>query len=245
MDKKVALVTGAASGIGEAVSRRLADAGVKVALCDINAEAGRPIAEEVGGRFICCDVRDYESVVSAVDECIAEIGVPDYVHLNAGIMTVPPNEPYLAIEDVSLEQYRRIQGVNIDGVFFGMKAVIPHMREKGGAITITASIAGLGTLGIDPLYGLSKYGLVGFGRAVADANKHTNLRINVICPGVVDTAIIPDEFRAPEYHVMEPKVIAAEVVDLLFKGENGEVRVKLGDSPAFTVGPTLPAGPEQ
>lgn len=240
MGKKVAMVTGAASGIGAAVSRQLSDVGVKVALCDINAEIGQVIAEEVGGKFISCDVRDYENVVSAVEECIAEMGVPDYVHLNAGIMTVPPNEPYLAIEDVSLEQYRRIQGVNIDGVFFGMKAVMPHMREKGGAITITASIAGLGAIGIDPLYGLSKYGMIGLGRAVADANKGTNLRINVICPGVVDTAIIPDEFRAPEYQAMQPEVMAAEVVDLLFKGENGEVRVKLGGRPAFTVAPSLP-----
>ena len=235
MTKEIALVTGAASGIGAAVSRRLAEAGVGVALCDVNAQAGQALAEEIGGKFIACDVRDYEGVVAAVDACVATLGVPDYAHLNAGIMTVPANDPYLAIEDVSLEQYRRIQGINIDGVFFGLKALLPHMRAKGGAVTITASIAGLTSVGVDPLYALSKYAMIGLGRSVAEANRGTNIRVNVICPGVVDTAIIPDDFRAPQFHVMQPEVMAAEIVDLLFQGENGEVRVKVGDRPAFRV----------
>ena len=77
--------------------------------------------------------------------------------------------------------------------------------------------------------------MIGLGRSVAEANRDTNIRVNVICPGVVDTAIIPDDFRAPQFHVMQPEVMAAEIVDLLFQGENGEVRVKVGDRPAFRV----------
>ena len=133
-----------------------------MAVCDINERVGRATASEVGGEFIACDVTRFESVVQAVNSCVGRMGVPDYAHLNAGIMTVPTGEPFLAIEDVSVEQYRRIIGVNLDGVFFGIKALLPGMREKGGAITITASVAAFGMLSIDPLYSATKHALVGF-----------------------------------------------------------------------------------
>ena len=236
MGEKVAFVTGAASGIGEAVSRQFRTSGERVAMCDINASEGERIAQGIGGYFIHCDVSDAESVEAAVQDCAATLGAPNYAHLNAGVMTVPPGDPYLAIEDVTVEQYRRITGVNMDGVFFGLKSLLPRMKAGGGgAITITASIAGLGPLGIDPLYGMTKAGMIGFGRSVAAANADSNVRINVICPGVVDTAILPDEFRGPELERMAPSVMASEVVDLLLRGENGEVRVKVAGRPGFRV----------
>lgn len=237
MTSKIGLVTGAATGIGAAVTRQLAEAGVRVAICDINDGQGEDLAREVSGKFIRCDVRSFEAMRAAVDECVQRLGVPDYAHLNAGVMTVPADQPFLGIEEVSIEQYRSIVSVNMDGVFFGLKALLPRMREKGGAITITASIAGLAPLPIDPLYGMTKHGMIGLGRGVAEANKERNLRVNVICPGMVDTAIIPDALRALEMKAMPPSEMAAEVVDLLFRGENGEVRVKLADRPSFRVDP--------
>ncbi len=237
MTDKIGLVTGAATGIGAAVSRQLSDAGVRVAVCDINHEQGQQFAKEISGKFILCDVRRCEAVEAAVNECAESMGVPDYAHLNAGVMTVPADHRYLGVEEVSIEQYRRIVGINMDGVFFGLKTLLPRMRAKGGAITITASIAGFGPLPIDPLYGMSKHGMIGLGRAVAEANKDSNIRVNVICPGMVDTAIIPDALRALEMKSMPPREIAAEVVDLLFQGQNGEVRVKLPDRPSFRVEP--------
>lgn len=237
MTDKVGLVTGAATGIGAAVVRQLAEAGVRLAICDINEEQGTQLADEVSGRFIRCDVRSYEAVHAAVSECETNLGVPDYAHLNAGVMTVPADHPYLGVEELSIEQYRRIVGVNMDGVFFGLKALLPRMRGKGGAITITASIAGFGALPIDPLYGMTKHGMIGLGRGVAEANKDSNIRVNVICPGMVDTAIIPDALHALEMKTMPPSEMAAEVVDLLFRGENGEVRVKLAEGPSFRVDP--------
>ncbi len=231
----VLLVTGGATGIGAAVATLAAENGCTVAVCDVNESAGTALAEQLGGRFIHCDVTDLASVENAVDQCVSSLGVPTYAHLNAGVMTVPTGDPYLAIEDVSEEQYRKIVGVNLDGVFHGAKTLIPRMREAGGAITITASTAGLSVVPVDPMYTATKYALVGFGRAVAAANEGSNIRINVICPGVTNTQIVPDEFKAPQFHMMPAEVMAAEVVDLLQHGANGEIRVKVAtDVPAFT-----------
>jgi NAD(P)-dependent dehydrogenase (short-subunit alcohol dehydrogenase family) len=237
MSQKVALVTGAATGIGAAVCTALANQGVRVAVCDINKVDGEALAKKIGGEFIDCNVTNLVSVQGAVNICTQRLGIPDYVHLNAGIMTVPTGAPFLAIEDVTEAQYQKIVGVNLNGVYHGMKTVLPLMRDKGGAVTITASTAGLSVVPVDPMYTATKYALIGFGRAVAAANQGTNIRVNVICPGVTDTQIVPDDYRGPEFNLMTVEVMAAEIVDLLFNGENGEVRVKnVGDKPAFTVG---------
>lgn len=238
MTQETALITGGATGIGAAVARALTERGIRVAICDVNERDGQALAEALAGLFIRCDVTDAGSVQAAADRCVAELGVPRYVHLNAGIMTVPTGEPFVAIEDVTEDQYRRIVGVNLDGVYHGLKALLPLLRQGGGAITITASTAGLTLVPVDPMYTATKYALVGLGRAVAAANEGTSVRINVICPGVVDTAIVPDAYRKPEFNVMPASVMAAEVVELLLDGANGEVRVKVAeDRPAFTVDP--------
>ena len=236
MAGEVLLVTGGATGIGAAVATLATEKGCTVAICDVNEEAGRALARQLGGRFISCDVTDLQSVSAAVDECERELGVPTYAHLNAGIMTVPTGDPYLAIEEVSEAQYRKIVGVNLDGVFHGAKTLIPRMRSPGGAITITASTAGLSVVPVDPMYTATKYALVGFGRAVAAANEGSNLRVNVICPGVTDTQIVPDEYKAPQFNMMPAAVMAEEIIDLLLNGRNGEVRVKVAsDTPSFNV----------
>ena len=238
MKEKVVLVTGAATGIGAKVCRSVAARGAKVAVCDINAEAGVALAKEIGGEFIGCDVTSFERVDAAVGRCIKALGVPTYAHLNAGIMTVPTNDEFLAIEDVSTAQYRKIVGVNLDGIYHGLKTLLPHMRAAGGAITLTASTAGVSALGIDPMYAATKHAVIGIGRAVAAANADSNIRVNVICPGVVDTGIVPDAFKAPEYGMMSAEVMAEEVVDLLLNGANGEVRVKNdANKPGFAIPP--------
>ena len=236
MANPVLLITGGATGIGAAVATLAAAQDMTVAVCDVNESAGAALAEKIGGHFIHCDVTKLDSVAAAVEQCEAQVGVPTYAHLNAGIMTVPTGAPFLAIEDVSADQYNKIVGVNLNGVFHGAKCLLPKMRAAGGAITITASTAGLSAVPVDPMYTATKYALVGFGRAVAAANDGSSVRINVICPGVTDTQIVPDEYKAPQFNMMPAEVMAAEVIDLLQKGANGEIRVKVAkDTPAFTV----------
>jgi NAD(P)-dependent dehydrogenase (short-subunit alcohol dehydrogenase family) len=238
MTDKIALVTGAATGIGAEVARQLAALGAKVAVCDVNVAAGQALADEIDGLFIECNVADFDAVNHAVQQCVEQLGVPDIAHLNAGVMTVPNDAPYLAIEDVSLEQYRRMISVNLDGVFYGFKSLIPMMKERGGVITVTASIAGFSAMDIDPLYGLSKHALIGFVRGVGLANTDTKLRVNAICPGVVDTQIVPTAFRDAGVTGMPPAVLAAEVLDLMENGAAGEIRVKMAEElPGFTVDP--------
>ncbi|MEP5764233.1 MAG: SDR family oxidoreductase [Halieaceae bacterium] len=235
MQDKIALITGAASGIGAAVARRLASQGARVALLDIDCSAGAALAAETGGLFIECNVADFDSMTAAVHSVCEQLGTPDFAHLNAGVMTVPTGEPFLAIEDVSPAQYQRIAGINLGGVFHGLKLLVPLMRDGGAAITITSSTTGISALPVDPLYAMTKYGLIGLVRSVAAANEESSLRLNVICPGVVDTAIVPDEFKAPEFGMMPSDEMAIEILDLMQHGANGEVRVRVKDVPGFSV----------
>lgn len=236
MKNAVAFLTGAASGIGAATAKTLAGRGAKVAVCDLNEADGQRLADEIGGSFIHCDVSRPESIGEAVAVCSRQLGTPRYALLNAGVMTVPAGDDFLALEDVSAEQYRRILGVNLDGVFFGLKALVPGMRKEGGAITVTASTAAFGILPIDPLYVATKHALVGLLRSLAAANKGGKLRFNAICPGVVDTPLVPAAFRNPET-VMSPELLASDIVALLESGKNGEVRARLSREKVLPVPP--------
>lgn len=234
MKEKTALITGAAGGIGTGVANALASRGVRIALCDLNETVGERLAAELECEFIPCDVSRLESFEAAVDACIQRLGVPDYVHLNAGVMTVPADTPFKGIEEVTADEFNRIIGVNLAGVYHGFKVLLPHMRGGEGAITVTSSTTGVTSLPFDPLYSATKYAVIGLARSIAAAGDKP--RVNVICPGGVDTAIVPEALRAQGLQGMSPSVLAEEVVDLLERGANGEVRVKNeAEKPAFVV----------
>jgi NAD(P)-dependent dehydrogenase (short-subunit alcohol dehydrogenase family) len=227
LENKTVLITGGASGLGKAMAERVAELGGTPLIADVN-DAGAQVAERLGGRFAHLDVTDEGAWQDALDA----LGTPDYAHLNAGIMTVPASETMASADIVScdLASYRRIMAVNVDGVVLGIRALAPRMREAGGgAMTVTASTAGLVPLGIDPSYSMTKHALIGLVRSVGDAWAESSLRINAICPGAVDTAIIPDELRASGMPLMTPAQMAVEAVDLLTNGDNGEVRALIAD----------------
>ncbi len=227
LENKTVLITGGASGLGKAMAERVAELGGTPLIADVN-DAGAQVAEQLGGRFAHLDVTDEVAWQDALDA----LGTPDYAHLNAGIMTVPASETMASADIVScdLASYRRIMAVNVDGVVLGIRALAPRMREAGGgAMTVTASTAGLVPLGIDPSYSMTKHALIGLVRSVGDAWAESSLRINAICPGAVDTAIIPDELRASGMPLMTPAQMAVEAVDLLTNGDNGEIRALIAD----------------
>ncbi len=226
MKDRVVLVTGAASGIGAAVSRALAAAGARLALLDVAVDRGMALAAEVGGTFVRCDVADRAAWFAAVAECVERVGVPDDAHLNAGVMSVAADAPFAAIETLPQDRIQRVIDINLGGVVYGLQALLPHMGDRDGAICVTASLAGLVPLPVDPMYAATKHALVGLVRSVAAAREGSPLRINAICPGGVDTAIVPVELRQAGMELMPADLLAADVLDLLATGRNGEIRLR-------------------
>jgi NAD(P)-dependent dehydrogenase (short-subunit alcohol dehydrogenase family) len=184
--EQVALVTGAASGFGRGLTQALAGRGVRVLACDVDEAGGRDVAELAGAVFVRCDVGDPEQNVSAVAAAVEAFGGLDMAFLNAGIATGTGLG-----EDFDLALYRRAMGANLDGVVFGINAVMPAMRARGGgSIVVTASLAGLAPVPMDPIYAANKHAVVGLVRSLGPALAVDDIRINAICPGFADTAII-------------------------------------------------------
>ncbi len=226
---KVALVTGGASGIGRATALRLADEGARVVVADIDASAGADAADACKGRFSRLDVSDAQAFRDVVREIQAREGGLDIAYLNAGITTYPASAGGLAPFDVAaldLERYRRIMGVNVDGVVFGVRAVVPALEARGGgAIVATASVAGLIGFPPDPVYTATKHAVVGLVRALARPLEERRIAIHAICPGGVATNILgpglAERARAAGTALMAPEQIADAVVHALRSEQSG------------------------
>jgi NAD(P)-dependent dehydrogenase (short-subunit alcohol dehydrogenase family) len=187
---KVALITGAANGIGAGVSRRLAESGAHVVVADIDGDRGKVIADEVDGLFVHCDVRDPEHSKSAVAAAVERFGGLDIVALNAGI-----SSGFGLGEDFDPERYRSVMGINLDGVVYGVHAALPALRERGGQIIATASMAGLVPTPMDAIYGANKHAVVGLVRSLGPSLAKKGIRVNALCPSFAETAII-EPYRA-------------------------------------------------
>jgi NAD(P)-dependent dehydrogenase (short-subunit alcohol dehydrogenase family) len=161
LSPETALVTGGASGIGAAVVEKLRAGGTDVLVLDI------------ADGFDVSDASAWDSVAAA-----------ELAFLNAGIGTGEGD-----MRDLTDESYRRIVGTNVDGVVFGVRRLARVMPE-GGAIVVTASLAGLTTMFADPIYSGTKHFLVGFVRSVAPQLAERGIRISAVCPGIVDTPLL-------------------------------------------------------
>ena len=236
---KTVIVTGAAGGLGRAVARRAAGAGAKVAVLDIHDAEGEQTASEIGGRYWRLDVADPEEWAAVVSDVERELGAIHYAHLNAGIMSRGAEEGLAGgnLEALSTDRYRQVVGVNIDGVFFGARALLPRMNAgEGEALTVTSSAAGLIPIPFDPLYALTKHAVIGLVRSLALAHAQARTRINAICPGGFSSGMLPLEFRTAS--VMSAETMAEEVVDLLLRGASGETRLKVSaDLPGQAIAP--------
>lgn len=214
-----ALVTGGASGIGEAAVRRLAAAGVSVAVVDRDEARARRVAEDVNGLVLAGDVTDPATMTRVVEATEDHFGSLDIVLLNAG-MTAGQS----GVDEFDVEAYRRIVGVNVDHVVFGVAAAVPALRRAGGGTIIaTASLAGLVPMPGDPIYTLTKHAVVGYVRSVAPLLVGDDIRVNALCPGFADTPLIAharEQFG--DFPLLSAGDVADAVENILDRGEPGE-----------------------
>jgi NAD(P)-dependent dehydrogenase (short-subunit alcohol dehydrogenase family) len=225
LDEKVALVTGGGSGIGRASVRRLASEGARVAVIDINESAAAESAAAVGGLAVAGDVSRSDEWRRIVSEVTTAFGGLDIAHLNAGVTTAVAD-----ITELTDEQYRRIVGVNMDGVVFGVRAVVPELRRRGGgAIVATASLAGIVAFPLDAAYTLTKHAVVGFCRALGRGLAPDQITINSVCPGLVDTPLLSGPIRdaliESGFPLIDPEAVAEAVFGCVVGEATGQAIV--------------------
>ena len=223
--RPVAIVTGAASGIGAASASALAERGARVAVLDVDAERGRAVASAVRGLFVQLDVRSPEDWSRGLEAIHAELGPVELAHLNAGVMTLAPQAELAAAVDlaaISDAVYRRILGINVDGVFFGLRALAAGMQaRRRGRIVVTASIGGLTAVPFDPLYAMTKHAIIGLVRSAAPMLAAHGIALSAICPGGVDTPLVPDSIRALSPPLLAAHQVARAVVEILDSPRGG------------------------
>lgn len=216
MSAQTALVTGGATGIGLQTARALLDRGARVVVADV----AEPPAD-LDARHVRCDVRS----AADWDALVADAGPFHIAFLNAGVASREVD-----ITKVGLEDIDTVLRVDIDGVILGTRAVVPGMAAAGGgSIVATASLAGLIAFAPDPVYTAAKHAVVGWVRAIAAQLTALGVRINAVCPGVVDTAIITPVQRVglerAQWPLMQPEQITAAVLDLFDGDGTGEAWV--------------------
>jgi len=194
LQDRVAVITGAGSGIGLASARRLAAEGAAVVAVDIDKTAGQAAAEETGGMFIAADVSSEEDVKQLFDQVAAEFGRIDIAFNNAGIS--PPEDD--SILTTGIEAWRRVQEINLTSVYLCCKYVIPHMQRQGkGSIINTASfVAVLGAATSQISYTASKGGVLAMSRELGVQFARQGIRVNALCPGPVNTPLLRELFAA-------------------------------------------------
>lgn len=185
---KTAVVTGAASGIGESVARRLAAEGAKVVVLDYNLEAAKKVADGIGGIAVQADVSKPESVTAA----FAQIERVDVLVNSAGVAHVGN------LIGTPVEDFDRVYGVNVKGVYLVMQAALPKMLERGGAILNLASIASKVGIADRFAYSMSKGAVLTMTLSVAKDFVSKNIRANCVCPGRIHTPFV-DGFLAKNY----------------------------------------------
>lgn len=186
MKDKVALVTGGGSGIGAACARTLAERGATVAVADVDLAAAEAVAKELGGAAFQVDVTDPEQCARLVDRVVADLGGLHVAVNNAGIGG--SHEP---VENYDVDVWRRVLAVNLDGVFYCLRAELRHMVAAGaGAVVNMASVFAVAGQWSLPAYVASKHGVLGLTRAAALDSATKGVRVNAVGPGVIRTPLV-------------------------------------------------------
>jgi NAD(P)-dependent dehydrogenase (short-subunit alcohol dehydrogenase family) len=210
---KVAIVTGAAKGIGFAIAKKLAESGARVVLADIDGEAARGAAEKLpNAEGVTCDVTDEAQVKALVADTAARHGHLDVMVANAGVASVAP------IVQMPLEEWRRVISVDLDGVFLCTKhAGLEMANNGGGSIINVASIKAFGGSPATGHYGAAKAGVVSLTKTAALELRAAGVRVNAICPGWVETDM-----------VLERKAELEGVLGVDFEQVIGQLQGRLG-----------------
>ncbi|MFZ9383138.1 MAG: SDR family NAD(P)-dependent oxidoreductase [Ilumatobacteraceae bacterium] len=222
LDGRVVMITGGASGMGEAFARRLAADGARVVVADIDEAGAGRVATDIGGEVAVFDVADSSAVDAAVDRTVAHHGRLDVMINNAGI--APPSHPERTEISIA-NQMKRMEGrddemiptdatvgmsdsdwdrmirVHLYGVFHGTRAALRHMTPaRAGSIVNVSSILGLRPMAGAPHYVAAKAGIIGFTKSVAQEVAPFGVRVNAVCPGWIDTPLLSP---------MDPTVLAS------------------------------------
>ena len=195
---RVALVTGAASGLGKAIAGRFARAGARVVIADIDVDAASNTAREIGGveraLGVAMDVTDEAAVNAGVARTIDAFGAVDVLVSNAGIQIVHP------LEEFSYAEWKRMMAIHLDGAFLTTRACLPHMyRARRGSLIYMGSVHSKLASVLKAPYVTAKHGLIGLAKTMAKEGAAHGVRANVICPGFVRTPLvnkqIPEQAR--------------------------------------------------
>lgn len=213
LEGKVALVTGAGSGIGEAIAHQFADHGATVVVVDINDVPAKQVATDIGpsAHAEVADVSDADSMKSLIDRVVAEHGRLDIAVNNAGI-----GGPSAPVADYPLEGWRQVMAVNLDGVFYSMRYEIPAMlKNGGGSIVNIGSILSSVGFAQSGAYVAAKHGLVGLTKTAAIEYSKEGVRVNAVGPGFIETPLL----RKPESAEIVKGVTALHPIGRLGKPE--------------------------
>lgn len=195
LDGKVAIVTGAASGIGHAIARRYVQAGGRVVIADIKMDQAEKAARELGGpdKIIAVemDVTSEEAVNAGVAKTVSTFGTVDILVSNAGVQIVHP------LHEFPFSEWKKMLAIHLDGAFLTTKACLPHMyKQKSGSVILMGSVHSKEASPLKAPYVTAKHGLIGLSRVLAKEGAAYGVRTNVICPGFVKTPLV--EKQIPE-----------------------------------------------
>lgn len=222
LDGQIALITGAAGGIGLGIAQRFAAAGARVAIADLNLVAATAAAAGINADHpgaalpIAMDVTDEAAVNAGVAEVNAAWGAIDILVSNAGIQIVNP------VESFAYSDWKRMLAIHLDGAFLTSKAVLPGMHAKGaGTVLLMGSVHSWVASPLKSAYVTAKHGLLGLARAIAKEGGPKGVRANVICPGFVRTPLVDKQIpeQARELGISEDEVIRKVMLGQTVDGE--------------------------